>query len=318
MKLINIIKNVFIAARNTAVATANGAGTITNGDPGARQLIYGKVPLAAKTVTPAYSTALVGEITPEHLSNFQSARSKQAVAGLGCWSALARGFSLFMKESQQHPSRQNWDKVYNALNEFHAWNAACSEKSSGYFVNEQGEAYGENLGFSMSDEDVELTIAKMAVLPLPRGDDETDAILAEVRKCSVDQLRKEREDDINTRSKKRLALVQEFCQMVWQAHKVTTVEDENGDIRYEGADNEMECSMPVSKALNKLASTLTWVASWKLDPAAAAAECLLIKDDIQWLQSTVHNKNQNREGISETTGRGKNPRFDAHMSQASF
>jgi hypothetical protein len=211
MKLINVIKAAFSAAK----MAANNTGTITNGE-GAKTMTYGKVHLnIVRSVMPFASQALQGEVTPDHISDFRSQRGKAAVAGLGCWSALAKSFNAFMREQQVHPSRQDWSKTYSLLAEFHAWNSACCEKSSGFYVRDSGDAYGENLGFAMSEEEVELTVAKLAILPMPRGDDKTDSILAKVRGCSVEVLRKEREDDINQRSQKRLGLVQEFTQMVW-------------------------------------------------------------------------------------------------------
>lgn len=303
MKLINIIKNAFNAARSAAVATANDTGTISNGE-GSKNLTYGKIPEYQRSVTPMASMGIKGEITPEHLSMFRSNRGKQTVASLGCWSALARAFSLFMKEQQVHPSRQNWDKVYNTLAEFHAWNAACCEKSSGFFVRDNGEAYGENLGFTMSEEEVEITVAKLAILPMPRGDDKTDAILAKVRGCSMEVLRKEREDDINQRSEKRLSLVQEFCQMIWAGV---------------GSGDEVEVSMPISKAIGKLAQTLQWVAGWKLDPASAASECLLLQDDIETLTKMVgHSSDDLRDRDPDTHFINGSLTTDGMMRQSPF
>ena len=266
MKLINVIKAAFSAAK----MAANNTGTITNGE-GSKNLTYGKVPEHQRSVTPFASTALQGEVTPDHISDFRSQRGKAAVAGLGCWSALAKSFNAFMREQQVHPSRQDWSKTYALLAEFHAWNAACCEKSSGFYVRDSGDAYGENLGFAMNEEEVELTVAKLAVLPMPRGDDKTDSILAKVRGCSIEVLRKEREDDINQRSQKRLGLVQEFCQMVWASVN----------------DDPVEVSMPISKVISKLAQTMQWIASWKLDPAAAAAEVLLLQDDMEHLSKVI-------------------------------
>lgn len=297
MKLINMIKNAFVAGKNAAVATAKGQGSISNGDVGAKTMIYGSTPAHIRSVMPFASTALQGEVTPDHISDFRSQRGKAAVAGLGCWSALAKGFNAFMREQQVHPSRQDWSKVYTMLAEFHSWNSACCEKSSGYFVRQDGDAYGENLGFAMSEEEVEITIAKLAILPMPKGDDKTDAILAKVRGCSVEVLRKEREDDINQRSQKRLGLVQEFTQMVWASIN----------------DDPVEVSMPIGKVISKLAQTMQWIASWKLDPAAAAAEVLLLQDDIQSLESICGSKREEREPMGETETRGNNPRFSSMM-----
>jgi len=106
---------------------------------------------------------------------------------------------------------------------------------------------------------------------MPRGDDKTDSILAKVRGCSVEVLRKEREDDINQRSQKRLGLVQEFTQMVW-----ASINDE-----------PVEVSMPISKVISKLAQTMQWIAGWKLDPASAAAEVLLLQDDMERLSKVI-------------------------------
>lgn len=271
MKLIDMIKNAFVAGKAAAVATAKGQGTISNGDAGTKTLIYATAPQHVRSVTPMASQALQGEVTPDHINDFRSQRGKAAVAGLGCWSALAKSFNAFMREQQVHPSRQDWSKTYALLAEFHAWNAACCEKSSGFYVRDDGSAYGENLGFAMSEEEVEITVAKLAILPIPKGDNRTDEILAKVRGCSVDVLRKEREDDINQRSQKRLGLVQEFCQMIWASIN----------------DDPVEVSMPISKAIGKLAQTLQWVAGWKLDPASAAAECLLIQDDMERLSKVI-------------------------------
>lgn len=292
MKLITTIKNMF----NAAALAARGTGTVTITEK-AQSLVYGKLPQHERSVTPMLSEAYTGEVTPDVLSDLRSNKGKNAIAQLGAWSSVAKGFNAYMKQMQQREQFRNFSLVWQHIAEFHAWNASNAESSNGYFVRESGEAYGENLGGQMSSEETEVILAKLAVLPVPKGDDNTDAILAQVRRCSIDQLREERKKDMDRRSALRIEGIANFNQMLW-----SRVDDE-----------QVEVSMPLIKAVSKLIQTMEWVASWSSDPAAAAGEVLLLQQDIKFLEQTCGSKDEEREPMGETQGRRKNPRFDQMM-----
>ena len=292
MKLITTIKNMF----NAAARAARGTGTVAITEK-AQSLVYGKLPQHERSVTPMPSIAYTGEVTPDVLSDLRSNRGKNAIAQLGAWSAVAKGFNAYMKQMQQREQYRNFDLVWQHIAEFHAWNASNAEAASGYFIRESGEAYGENLGGQMNEAETEVILAKMAVLPVPKGDDNTDAILAQVRRCSIDQLREERKKDMDRRSAARIEKITNFNQMLWSSI----------------SDEPIEVSMPIIKAVGKLIQTMEWVASWSSDPAAAAGEVLLLQQDIKFLEQTCGSKSEEREPMGETQSPGSNLRFSSMM-----
>lgn len=293
MKLLTTIKNMF----NAASLAARGTGTLVVTEKGPKSPVYGTLPAHERSVTPMPSIAYTGEVTPDVLSDLRSNRGKNAIAQLGAWSSVAKGFNAYMKQMQQREQFRNFELVWQHIAEFHAWNASNAEAASGYFIRESGEAYGENLGGQMSSEETEVILAKLAVLPVPKGDDNTDAILAQVRSCSIEQLREERKKDMDRRSAARIENITNFNQMLWSS-----------------VGNEpIEVSMPLIKAVGKLIQTMEWVASWSSDPAAAAGEVLLLQQDIKFLEQSCGSKNDEREPMGETQGRRKNPRFDQMM-----
>lgn len=293
MKLLTTLKNMF----NAAALAARGTGTISNGDIGAKNLTYGKLPTFERSVTPMDSTAFVGEVTPDVLSDLHSNRGKNAIAQLGAWSAVAKGFNAYMKQMQNREQFRNFSLMWKHIAEFHAWNSSTSEAANGYFIRESGEVYAENLGGQMNEQETEVILAKMAILPIPKGDDNTDAILAQVRRCTVDQLREERKKDMDRRSAQRIENIANFNQMLWSSV----------------GGEQIEVSMPLIKAVGKLIQTMEWVASWSSDPAAAAGEVLLLQQDIKFLEQSCGSKNDQREPMGETTGREKTPRYNQMM-----
>lgn len=292
MKLITTIKNMF----NAAALAARGTGTVVITEK-AQSLVYGKLPQHERSVTPMPSAAFVGDVTPDVLSDLRSNRGKNAIAQLGAWSAVAKGFNAYMKQMQQREQYRNFDLVWKHIAEFHAWNASNAESANGYFVRENGETYQESLGGQMNEEETEVILAKMAVLPIPKGDDNTDAILAQVRRCTIHELREERKKDMDRRSAARIENIANFNQMLWSSV----------------GDEQIEVSMPLIKAVGKLIQTMEWIASWSSDPATAAGEVLLLQQDIKFLEQSCGSKTEEREPMGETTGRGKTPRYSQMM-----
>jgi hypothetical protein len=124
MKLITTIKNMF----NAAALAARGTGTVTITEK-AQSLVYGKLPQHERSVTPMLSEAYTGEVTPDVLSDLCSNRGKNAIAQLGAWSSVAKGFNAYMKQMQQREQFRNFDLVWKNIAEFHAWNSSTSEAS---------------------------------------------------------------------------------------------------------------------------------------------------------------------------------------------
>lgn len=292
MKLLTTLKNMF----NAASLAARGTGTLVVTEK-AKSPVYGTLPQHERSVTPMPSAAFVGEVTPDVLSDLRSNRGKNAIAQLGAWSAVAKGFNAYMKQMQQREQYRNFTLMWKHIAEFHAWNASNAESANGYFVRENGETYQESLGGQMNEEETEVILAKMAVLPIPKGDDQTDAILAQVRRCTIHELREERKKDMDRRSAARIENIANFNQMLWSAT----------------GDSTVEISMPLVKAVGKLIQTMEWVASWSSDPASAAGEVLLLQQDIKFLEQSCGSKADEREPLGETQSHGNNPRFSSMM-----
>ena len=133
---------------------------------------------------------ILGSVTTEDITNFSSKYARNAVAQLGCWSAMARGFTEFVKD-------QKSDKVDNLCLEFHAWNAAAETE--------------------MSDESTLETIAKLSQVKPAKGDKQTDAIIARVLHKSVDEVRADREAKALVATKKREDMIIAFNTVLWSS-----------------------------------------------------------------------------------------------------
>lgn len=216
------------------------------------------------------------------LTRLGSERVRDAIAQLGCWSALARAFSEYERVvGKKHLSDV---KLSALMDEFHAWNA--SKSAGGY----------------MGDDAVFEAVAKMSVVAPAKGSAETDAILARVKKVDVATIRAERIAKAEKKTQARIDMLEGF---------VATV------MGYQGTDVDHH-AMSSAKALDKAIQTLEWVASWdSQNPAEQAAELLLIEDDIKLIRQLaaveVHNGEDYVEGVmaSDTLERNING-LDSH------
>lgn len=131
---------------------------------------------------------LKGYISTEDVSDFSSEYVRNAVATLGAWSALAKGYNEFVKDQKSL-------KVGHFLNEFHAWNAVAPSQ--------------------MDEEAVLLTCARLTEVKPAKANAATDEILARVRKCSVAEVAAKREADAAKKTRQREELLEAFVAMVW-------------------------------------------------------------------------------------------------------
>lgn len=197
----------------------------------------------------------VGHITTEDLLDFGSKYSRSAVAQLGCWSAIARGFSEFVKAGGRasfDAKNPKSDKLDAFCLEFHAWNAVAGE----------GEM----------DENATLeTIARLSQVKPAKGDKQTDAIIARVLNKSVEEVKADREAKAAVATKRREEGILAFNTILWSC------------VYSEGT-----YTMPAERVLNKLEQTLLWMAGWDTtNPASLAAELLLVEADMQTVKQVA-------------------------------
>lgn len=213
----------------------------------------------------AEQQALVaGKFYVMDLTNLSSERVRDAIASLGCWSALARGFSEYERVTGK---RNLSDAKLNVLvDEFHAWNASSSAR-----------------GYMTSDQLFE-AVAKMSVVNAPKGSPETDAILARVKKVSVETIRADRLKKAEAKTAARIDLIEGFVALI-EGSTGGTIEHH---------------AMSSAKALDKAIQTLDWVAGWDSNnPAEQAAELLMIEDDIRLIKQLAKVEKDNGQDYED-------------------
>lgn len=248
----NSIANLIAADRAPTVMIVDNAKSLTHANAPAHVLSQAER---------AEQTAMAkGKFYVIDLPTLNSERVRDAIASLGCWSAIARGFSEYERTvGHKHMSDA---KLVMLIDEYHAWNASASAR-----------------GYMNTDQLFE-AVAKMSVVNPPKGSAETDAILARVKKMSVADIRAERMKKAETKTAARIEMIEGF---------VATVEG------YQGSDIDHH-AMSAAKALDKAIQTLDWVAGWDSNnPTEQAAELLLIEDDIKMIREALKHERSNTE-----------------------
>ena len=201
---------------------------------------------------------LVGHFSTTDLHNLSSDYAQSAIAQLGTWSAIARGFTEFVK----NPKSEVLDPL---LGEFHAWNAALTEDKQ------------------MDDEATLLVIARLSQVKPAKGNKDTDAIIARVTKKSVAEVQADRVAKAEIKSKQREEAMLNFNSLLWSS-----------------VYGEAFAEMPAQKVYDKLEQTLLWIASWdSSNPAAQAAELLLIEQDMKLVASIAKRSDGATEDFAE-------------------
>lgn len=214
-----------------------------------------------------------GKFYPDHLELLSSTYLRNAVAGLGAWGALAKAFNAYAKMQ----TRRNADPTAyeQAKEEFHIWNAATS------------------LDKQMNEETTALALAKIAEVPVPKSNDQTDAIFARVLNKSVEEVKAQRIAKADKETKERQAVLSALYADIWQ---------------YSG--ESVECYMSAAKVAAKAVQTMEWIANtWQGSPSAVAAELLLIESDLKTIEALARKEEEHeRDGVMEV----------GHSSQADY
>ena len=210
---------------------------------------------------------VVSKFHVSHLELMNSSYLKDAIAQLGAWAALARAFSEY--ERQHNKKNADLTKYQQAVNEFHAWNAATSPDKQ------------------MDQEQVIITLDRLADPVVPKGNKDTDAIIARVRKITVEEVQAERIAQAEKKSANRKEMLQALEAEIWQ---------------YDSDD--LDPFLSSTKVAAKAVQTLEWIAkSWQGEPASIAAELLLIEADIKTIEklaSVDENRNPDNRFIDGT------------------
>jgi len=120
----------------------------------------------------------------------------------------------------------------------------------------------------MDEEAIIVAVDKMATVQPPKGNDQTDAIIARIRKMDVELLRRDREEKAAAQTQERKELIMGFCQAIWSF-----------------TSGDMNPSIQSAKVAAKGVQTLEWVATnWTGNPAGIAAELLLIERDLKVIE----------------------------------
>lgn len=230
-------------------------------EAGAKNLTYGTKSKFMDSVQNHEPKVLKGEFHIEHLDLLISLRLRDAVCGLGSWSALARAFNGYNQELDKPIARRDFTKVSQLIDEFHSWNSAAQNQ--------------------MDEDAVHDLATRLADVQPTKGSTATDTIIARVRKCSVEDVRADRLKKAEIKAAKRVERIVGFVEEVWSWV----------------ADPTAEYSLPMMKVLNKACQTLEWVGGWdSFDPAQVAAELLLIEDDIKTLEKLAKQARNNDDG----------------------
>lgn len=191
---------------------------------------------------------VVGKFHVSHLELMNSSYLRDAIAQLGAWAALARTFSEF--ERVHNKKNADFTKYKQALNEFHAWNAATSTDKQ------------------MDEEAVILTLDRLADPVVPKGNKDTDVIIARVRKMSVEEIQAERVAQAEKKSAIRKEMLNALQAEIWKFDS-----------------DDIDPSLSSTKVAAKAVQTLEWIAkSWQGEAAGIAAELLLIEADIKVIE----------------------------------
>ena len=129
-----------------------------------------------------------GSVTPDDLLDFSSEYARNAVANLGSWSALAKGFSAFVRNNKDPKAEQ-------FSHEFHAWNSVAVKQ--------------------MDEESVLTTVANLSQVKPATGNKDTDAIIARITKKTVAEVQADREAKAKIATAKREDAIINYTSLVW-------------------------------------------------------------------------------------------------------
>lgn len=182
-----------------------------------------------------------GYFTSDDVADLQEKYARSAVANAAMWWAQLKLIQA-VKDNNVHAQQA-------ATGEWATWAEA------GNIL--QDEAFFDKLALSLS---------KMSGgRPVKHGNDDTDALIAEARGCSVEVLRKNRE------AKYKAAV----------AAGKTAVKQALNALVSATADGHTH-AMPAERAVEAIEKCMTWVSNWEGNPEDIAATLFLIKQDLAY------------------------------------
>ena len=189
-----------------------------------------------------------GKVRVSQIVDLSSDYLKHALLQYGAWIALAKAFSEYERIAGKRGVSDQ--KMASFIEEFHSFNSACDASKQ------------------MDEESVIITVDRLANVPPQKGSKETDAIIARVRKCSVEELKAQRIKQAEQASARRAELLEGFIAQVWS---------------FTGTDVDPAIDGP--KAATKALQTMDYIATqWTGNPASIAGELLLVEADIAKLE----------------------------------
>lgn len=212
-----------------------------------------------------------GDFMGSNLLDLKSSRSVNAIAGLGVWIALAKGFAAWTTPKNARNAEQRHARICDAFEEFHAWNVmhVCEEQ---YIMGSPTMVDGK-WGMDRCEE----TLIKLSYTPPTKAEGpakEALAILARVKNQSVEELLTERAKRAEETTIAKMAEISGFINELWN---------------FSTNDNSINPKMDLDKALNKVEQTLTWVASWNTTTEQGQltqiSELILLEEDLKYIRS---------------------------------
>lgn len=210
---------------------------------------------------------LHGDLTLSQITDLHSQKVVAAICNYGAWESLARAFSAYsnLHRTSRQVNPKLAETVGHQLDRFHAFNAAMDSAGQG--------AMDENTVYDV--------VVKLAVVKPAKENAQTDAILARVKKCSVEEVKAERLARQAKEEARRVQLIDGFCAEVWSC----TMTDS-------------DVTISAQHAHAKAVSCLEWMANWD-NPDMG--ELLLAEADVVTLEKLAERAGRIQDGAGENS-----------------
>ncbi len=212
-----------------------------------------------------------GDFMATDLLELKSTRSVNALAGLGVWIALARGFAAWTTVKNAKNAETRHARICDSFEEFHAWNQ-CHQVEEQYIMGSPVMVDGK-----WTTERCEETLIKLSyVAPMASSGPakEALAILARVRGQSIEELLNARKQAAEEATVAKMEQITAFLNELWS---------------FSNDDTSVNPKMDLDKAINKIEQTLSWVAGWNTSSEQGQltqiSELILLEEDLKFLRT---------------------------------
>lgn len=215
-----------------------------------------------------------GDFQFYHLDELKSSRVVNAICSLGCWIALAKGFSAYTTVKTAKNAEMIHTRVIDSFEQFHGWNR-------GHRVEEQLIMGSPSMvDPTMGQEAVQDVLSKLSyVTPMAAKGPALEAlkVLARVKNVSVESLVEQRNKRAEEQTVAKMEAIDNFIIELF------------GFATYGVDDEEPKVKLELDKVLTKVEQTLSWVASWNTTTEAGqlaqVSELILIEGDLNTIRS---------------------------------